>query len=92
MEITTQFTKEVAAELTEALEQKGASQRAKKILDELQSLNVTIRKMHPGIEDDALGRYFVVSAPRASAESVLAKVQGLPGVTSAYIKPSAKPA
>jgi hypothetical protein len=86
--ITTQFTLNISKELQDALQQKKVSSTAKKIIEGVQKLNAKIRPLHPGIDDPALSRYFIVELPRgANANQEIPKLNKLPGITAAYAKP-----
>jgi hypothetical protein len=51
-------------------------------------LGVTLEPMHPGVEDPSLASFFMLEvADLASAERVIARLQGCEAVEAAYLKP-----
>ena len=53
-----------------------------------EELGVVLEPMHPGAEDPHLAPYFTVEVPDyATAERVIAHLQGLEAVEAAYLKP-----
>lgn len=87
MQITIQCTEEVAREVARALKGGAPSSSAKPVLEAAKDLKLTLRPMHPGVDDAALIRYFVANAPGSNAEPALARLRQTPGITAAYAKP-----
>ena len=59
--------------------------------DALARLGVSLRPMHPGVEDADLARYFTLSGVSGKeGEKVLVALRDLDAVTAAYGKPEAE--
>jgi len=51
-------------------------------------LRVTVRALHPGIQDPSLRRFFTVEVPDAAeAQRVIARLLRSPAIAAAYVKP-----
>lgn len=84
---------QVSEDVAQTLHQRGppttGSQELLKIAEEL---GVELEPLHPGVEDLSLARYFVVEAPDpATAQLVVAHLQGSNAVEAAYLKPPGEP-
>lgn len=59
--------------------------------DELARLGLSLRPMHPGVEDSELARYFaLVGGSGRHDENTLIALRDLDAVTAAYMKPEAE--
>jgi len=86
MAITLQLQPDVA----NALHENRADQPLASELTGLASeLGVTLRPMHPGVDDASLRTFFLVEAvPAEQAETLAARLRRARAVQSAYIKPA----
>jgi len=58
------------------------------LLREASDLGITVRPVHPGVEDPNLRSYFCVEAPDlATATEIISRFQKCSSVQSAYLKP-----
>jgi len=67
----------------------SASERVRKsLLRTGQELNVHLRPLHPGVNDEELRRFYIAeaSSPKAAAELVR-DLRSAEGVEAAYVKP-----
>jgi hypothetical protein len=86
MEIIVQFT----ADTARALQRREEGQASGPALAVAAELGVAFRPQHPGIDDAALSRYFVVDVPDADdVPKVLSRLTRVPDITAAYVKPPA---
>jgi hypothetical protein len=54
----------------------------------LKELGVALERLHPGIDDDQLATYYAAELASAQAGAKVAeRLQSVPGVTAAYVKP-----
>jgi hypothetical protein len=80
---------EVAADL---LRSQSRSTAAREILDIVSDYGLEVEPLHPGVEDPLMSRNFFIAVPdQEIAEEVVARLQALPAVESAYFTPPGEP-
>ena len=85
---------EVVVQVTPEVAEAVRANRASPELDALQSaaadLGIPLGPQHPGVQDDALSRYFsAVVDDRDAALAAAARLRGIDGVSAAYFVPEA---
>ena len=88
MQVTVQVQPQVAAAL---LSQVPETSEARDLLKELDSHDLKLHPLHPGVDDPALSSQFALEAEDQHAEAIAGRLRALPGVEAAYVKPPAGP-
>lgn len=65
-----------------------AHSEADELARRLQARGLSLKPMHPGVDDPQLASYFLLEVPEEdTAEEVMRELLQLPAVEAAYIKP-----
>ena len=84
MQVTVQVQPRIAEEL---LSQVSETSETRGLLKELDSHDLKLHPLHPGIDDPTLSSQFALEAEdRHAAEAIAGRLRVLPGVEAAYVK------
>lgn len=70
-------------------EHRDAAEAVRELIGEY---DATLRPMVPGVVDETLERYWLVTLPAADADDLIDRLLALPEVEGAYIPPTPSPA
>lgn len=86
MRVTVQLEPDLARQISQ---QKPPALRRRELDKLLNDLSVQLVPLHPGVQDDLLGSYFVVDVPDSDAAAkVVRQLRPFKGVRAAYVKPT----